>query len=704
VSDGLLDFEREGVDAFDTPVAEQKAEEVLRIRFEIEDLFCVYCKEVIEWVLMRTSGILQAVVDYSTDLVIVDYDPRKINPEEIFAKVKRLRYTPKYFEEEKREKTLHLRLGVSAFFALNIMMFSYSVFVGLFEEDGNWGKLFATLSFFCSLPILGYSAIPIFKRGLISASRGFFGMESLVTLGVCSSFILSTLHLMQGSIEVYFDTSAVIVTFVLLGKVIEQRAKFSAKNQMRLLFKSLPKRARVNDRFILIKELQEGDLITSLSGEKIVVDGRVEEGEGWLDISLLTGESQPVFVHSGHLIKSGSILIEGSLHYIRVEQKSTLESIVELVENALLNKQPTKEWLDYLLPFFVPSVCLLALLSPHPLAVLLISCPCAIGIATPLAESKIIDNLLSIGVVVRNRNALKLLGREKSFVFDKTGTLTTKEFDLTSDLGEYRSIVKTLALQSIHPVAKALSKTLQEVPKVVLSSVKEVMGCGIVGEGRYFLGSPKWLNLEKECSLAFQESGKDPVYLHLEDHIREEVPSLLASLKGVDLYLYSGDRPHQVELVAKKLGIKHFAGNLSPLEKQQKIEGLKKEAIVAFVGDGMNDAAAIGAASLSFVPLNGSDLSSQSADFLLTRDDLTLISLSRFIALKGQRILKQNLFWGFFYNLLGIPLAFFGYLNPILATLFMMISSLTVLFNSNRLNAKFTLSKGLVEKPPQKRR
>lgn len=656
------------------PVTQEPPQELHRLRFEIEDLFCIYCKEVIEWVLKRTEGIHQAIVDYATDLCLIDYDPRKITPEEIFAKIRSVKYTPKHFEEERKGKGLHLQLGVSAFCALNIMMFSYSVFAGLI--DGGWGHLFATLSFLCALPILFYAGLPIFKRGILSALHGIFGMETLVTLGVFASFILSTYNLFHQSIEVYYDTLAVIVTFVLLGKVVEQKAKFSAKEQMRLLFKSLPKRARVGEQFVLLKDLQEEDVITSLTGEKIVADGVVVEGEGWLDISLLTGESQPHFIGLGMEVKSGSILLEGNLKYTKGEGKSTLESIVELVEQSLLHKQPSKGLLDTILPFFVPLVSLLSLFSPHPLAQLLISCPCAIGIAIPLAESKMIEKLLSIGVVVRNRNALHLLGKEKAYVFDKTGTLTNKKLHLTTSLGDRGPIIKTMALHSIHPVAKAVAKALEQLPKVALDNIKEIKGKGIVAADRYFLGS------SPECSLVFMEPGKEPLQLDLEDVIRPEVPALLAALQGVDLYLYSGDHLRQVEAVATQLNIPHFAARLSPQEKKEKIGAL--EGIIVFVGDGINDAPALGAASLSFVPLNGSDLASQAADFLLTKEDLTLIPQARSIAQKGHQIIQQNLFWAFFYNLLGIPLAYFGLLNPILASIFMVCSSLIVLLNSKR--------------------
>lgn len=646
------------MEAFDTPPIAEKAEEVLRLRFEIEDLFCVYCKEVIEWVLKRTPGIVEIVVDYATDLCLVDYNPRKINPEEIFAKIRSLKYTPRHFEESCKRKPL--RLGVAAFFALNTMMFSYSVFVGSY--------FFAQLSFLSSLPIMFYAGLPIFKRGILSALRGFFGMETLVTLAVFSSFTLSTYNLWKGSSEVYYDTLAVIVTFVLLGKVLEQKAKFSAKDQMRLLFKSLPKRARVENTFILIKDLKEGDRITSLMGEKIVVDGEIVEGEGWLDVSLLTGESQPVFVSQGMQVKSGSILLEGHLKYIRVENKSTLESIVELVEQGLMNKRASKNLLDYLLPFFVPLVVLLAIFSPNPLAVLLISCPCAIGIAIPLAESKMMERLLSVGVVVRNRQALSLLGKETAYVFDKTGTLTTKEFNLATDLGNYASIIKSMALHSTHPVARALSKI--DGSTVPLKEVREVMGKGIWAEGRYFLGG---------SPLVFMDAGKEPLPIQLEDVIRPEVPTLLESL-GTEVYLYSGDHQRQVEKVANKLGITRYAAQLSPQEKKERIE--KMEGVIAFVGDGLNDAAAIAAADLSFVPLNGADLTSQAADFLLTKEDLMLIPEARRIAQWGQRVIQHNLFWAFFYNLLGIPLAVMGFLNPILASIFMVLSSLTVILYS----------------------
>lgn len=205
-----------------------------------------------------------------------------------------------------------------------------------------------------------------------------------------------------------------------------------------------------------------------------------------------------------------------------------------------------------------------------------------------------------------------------------------------------------------------------------------------MAEGRYFLGSPKWLGVEAECSIVFLDKGQDPLLIDLKDRIRPEVKQLLNDLH-CPIHLYSGDRSLRVQEVAKELGINHYQGEMSAQDKMEKIEELQKNGVVAFVGDGMNDAAAIAKASLSFVPLNGSDFSAQASDFLLTKEDLTLIPKARLIGKRGQQILKQNLFWAFFYNLIGIPLAFFGLLSPVLATSLMIISSLTVLLNSKRI-------------------
>lgn len=651
----------------------EKAEELMRLRFEIEDLFCIYCKEVIEWVLKRTKGIHQAVVDYATDLCIVEYNPRKISQEEVWEKIAGLGYKPKEWEEAERSDPLHLPLGVAAFFSLNIMMSSYPVFVGLWEESYQWGLLFSWVSLFCSLPILLYAALPIFKRAWGAAQQRFLGMEALVSISVLASFSLSVWNLVHNSLVVYFDTLSVLVTLVLAGKWLERKAKRSAKGQMRLLFKSVPKRARVKDRFVLVKDLQEGDIVTTLCGEKIPVDGEVVEGWALLDVALLTGESEPQLVQKGSRVKGGTIVAEGAIHILKSPGKSTVDAIVELVESSLLKK---KRRASHFFNYFIPAICLLALFSYDPLAVLLISCPCAIGIAAPLAESKLIDALLRLGILVRNREALAYLGRESHYVFDKTGTLTTKELAVRHDLRGYEPIIKAMADHSIHPVAKALSLAFKEIAGAPLKEIREEKGKGIWAEGRYFLGA------DAEGKLVFCETGKEPIAIELEDRMRADVPRLFSEL-NCTLHLYSGDRKGLVEKVAEALHIADWGAKMTPEEKSRRIEAL--QGITAFVGDGMNDAPAISAATLSFVPVNGSDLAAHSADFLLTKDDLTLIAKARRAALKGQRILRQNLFWAFFYNLLGIPLAFFGLLSPILAALFMLLSSLMVLLNSKRI-------------------
>ena len=298
-----------------------------RIYFEISDLWCPSCAEVIRLVLLREKGVRNCVVDYATDLASVDYYPKIISKDTLLGFVQRLGYSPSLFENESKKAVnsdLYLRVIIAAFFSSNIMMFAYPIYASYFSVDPYGDTLlFSWLSFFCSLPVLLYSGWPIFKRFFQSIIFGIMGMETLIVIGVLSSFGLSIYDLSLEGTHVYFDSMSVIITFVLLGKIIESRAKFSARETLFRLSKSLPKRGRKlngegKETFVLLKEVRKGDLLVALSGEKIVLDGVVIEGNGTCDESLMTGEAVPLRKRIGEPVVGGTIVCQGRIVY-RVE-------------------------------------------------------------------------------------------------------------------------------------------------------------------------------------------------------------------------------------------------------------------------------------------------------------------------------------------------------------------------------------------------
>lgn len=711
------------------------ATDVKKLFFEISNMWCPSCARVIKLILERENGVVNCSIDYMTDLASVEFDQKKTSKEAIWNRIHRLGYHPVAFEEEgasKISRSLKLRFGIALFFTLNVMMFSYPVYVSYFDSDPvHYAPLFSWLSLVASLPVMTYCGWPIWQRFYNSLSVGMVGMETLVVIGVLTAFGQSIYGLVDGSLNIYFDTLTVIILFILLGKIIETKAKFSVKETLFRIFRTLPKRGRKrfedrSERFVSLKEILLNDLVVVLTGEKIVLDGLVVEGEGSCDESLLTGEARPIFKNSGSTVLSGSILVQGHL-VIKVTRKSeqtALFRIVEMIEGDVSQKAPYRRAADEIVKWFVPCVALLALITAlfclffnyqdglHSssqtaflrfLSVLLISCPCAIGIAAPLSESYLLKAFAKIGVIIRNRGCLQFLGRETVFVFDKTGTVTDGKFTVLSGLEALsyheKQILKGMVYRSNHPIAIALNQTLLCVP-ADLDKVEERIGKGLVGQKgqeRYLLGSKLFLEEEK-CEIKNQTTKENSVVyfvknqsyltrIELGDRIRPEARELMHSLGSIRTLLVSGDGPLAVKKAARECGFKEWSAECQPWQKRELISKLKedKKAVVAVLGDGINDAPALTLAHIGMAVVNATDLSIQVSDILLTSDRLTLIGSIRDLANRARRIGKQNLFWAFFYNIIGIGLAIFGLLTPLFAAFAMMLSSFIVLINSQRI-------------------
>ncbi len=720
-------------------------DEIQKIRFSILNMWCPSCAHIIAFFLMKEEGIIECNVDYSMDLASVHFSPRTMTKEKIFNTIIRLGYRPEFLDELKQGKVdrpLMLRFIIAAFFSLNIMMFAYPIYATTFTEgDGNgYAHLFAWLSLIGSLPVLLYSGWPIWKRSMIGLRTGFCGMDLLVSVGVAAATILSLYEMFHHRPNVYFDSLTVIIMFVLLGKILETRAKFKAKDALIDLSLCLPKKGRKllangEEAFCLIKDFSRDDLLSVKMGEKIALDGSVVEGSGQCDESLMTGESKPVFKHKGSSVISGSLLQRGSL-IIRVtatEEHSTLHHIIEMISQDIDQKATYKRETDRIVKWFVPLVFFLAIatfavccffemmdkeLSPfqtgllRAISILLISCPCAIGIAVPLGEAYLINHLAKKGMIVRNRNCLQHLGNQSVFVFDKTGTMTEGKFLIHSGLEslsmDEKIFLKSLVQTSNHPIAMAIYQDLlcpltAVQGDKVMQDIEEISGKGMIGffEGvRYILGSANFieeLGLKiKATKYNSAETIATTVYfakgiecltaITLGDRIKKEAKHCIQKLKPAKTILLSGDSEEPVIKVARACGMDEWKFGHSPLQKKNVIDNLKKQGeIVAMFGDGINDAPALTAAHIGIAIFSASDTSIQVSDLLLTSDKLgTLPSLFSF-AKRGKRVIKQNLFWAFFYNCIGLGVACMGLMTPLFSAIAMVVSSTIILINTQRL-------------------
>lgn len=699
------------------------------LHLEIQGMWCPSCSEVIPLFLLQKKGIFRCSVDYTTDLAQIEYSPRDLSKADVMEAIEALGYFPTLLEDREEKNVnfhLYLRFIVAAFCTLNIMMFSYPIYASYFDKDSmGYSHLFAWISFFSTLPVVSYCAWPMFHRFAVSLRVGYWGMEALVVIGSTAAFSLSVFELLNGTDRIYFDSLSAIITFVLLGKIIETKAKYSAKSTIFRLTKGLPKRGRkrLSDGsliFVPIKEILPGDTVVVFSGEKIVVDGVSLEGEGTCDESLITGEPLPVLKEAGDRLIAGSILCQGTLA-VRVTastEQSTLHQIISLVNQEMSSKPIYKRTIDSILRWFVPVVIVLACFCAsfywthgneailRAVSVLLIACPCAIGIAGPLAESHAMNRLASIGAIVKNRKCLSLLGKETVFVFDKTGTITEGRFtviDGLRSLSEVQlSILKGLASQSTHPISITVNQALKG-PSIFLTCLEEIPGKGLRGkyeEKEYYLGSKNFLKqigifdisepIEEKAIVSHVFFGCDKQLLAciaLQDQVREGVSHLISQIKPAKTILLSGDSQPVVDKVALKCGFDEWYWGFNPLEKRNKIDQLRSEGhTVCMVGDGINDAPALAGAHIGISVLSATDISANASDLLLTTDSLSVVVKIGKIGRMGQRILKQNLFWAFSYNVIGLGLALMGTLSPLFAAFAMMLSSTIVLFNSRRMD------------------
>lgn len=692
-----------------------------KLYFSIQGLWCPSCSLLIQYILLQKKGIIRCSVDYSTDMAYVEYQPRYLDKATIFESIKKLGYEIDSLEDaqlQKNSKSLTLRAVITGFFALNVMMFAYPLYATFFDESGaEMGLLFAWLSFFAAIPVMTYGAMPIYRRFLGALKTGFFGMETLVVLGTGSACLLSIYKLLQNDTHVYFDTAVVIIALVLAGKVTENHAKFNAKQTLFRLAKSQPRRGRkVQDdgtaSFVPIEEIHPGDLVRSYMGERVILDGEVVEGEGTVDESLLTGESLPVSKQIGAKLIGGSVVLQGNLTWkvTTTLEDSLQQRILELVRHDIGSKTPKENLVQIILRYFIPAILLLALVSwfisgefEQALAVLLIACPCALGIAIPLVEAQLIQKCAQSGAIIRNRSCLQILGEEDEFIFDKTGTVTQGYFEVLEG-AEHLSdkvcdAIGAIAKQSTHPVAYALARQWPSDERVNIS--QEFAGLGMEGsvDGmHYSFGSKKFMSgqgiaLPQDSPL---EPGKTFCYLAqkqqfvakliLGDRLREEIIPLVKQLRPHSSTLLSGDSEQAVAAVAHRCGFTDYLAEQSPLQKREYILKRKEEGKkVLMVGDGINDAPALTAADIGVSVVSATDISIQVSDILLTTDSLSTILTLRELSIKARKLVRQNLFWTFFYNLIGIGLALTGHLSPIYSAFAMVASSLIVVCNARRL-------------------
>jgi len=640
-----------------------------------------------------------------------------------------------------------MRLGVAAFLWANIMAFSVILYVGYFEQISSsasgvlpWILLALTtpIIFYCALPILRSAAIGLWNRQI--------RMEVLLSLGILAAYGLSIAQTISGRTHLYFDTAAAIVTLVLAGKLIERGAKERAMRSISMLYRLMPKKVRIADRgeerFVSIDALQPGTVFIVKAGERIPADGTVLEGETQIDESLLTGESIPISKTVEDTVISGSLNAGGVIKVstLRTGEDSTLAQIIRMVERAMSGRAPIERIVDRVSRVFVPAVIALAcgtfvvlMLMHSPVGVallrsitiLVIACPCALGLATPLAITAALGSAAQSGILISNSRVLESMGKIDTVILDKTGTVTTGAFWLVefalvggnpdaagAFLHRHLPALAGMESMSEHLIARAVVQFAREhgvVPDEV-SSVEIRKGSGIVANcdgRRMFVGNSaltREMGAAPDATLSsiseqWQQAGRTVAFFGYErelagvvafgDCIKKDASEAINRLRrrGLSVKLVSGDSKATTASIANELGIADFLGEATPEQKVSLVAELQRSGVrVAVVGDGVNDAPALAQADLGIALGTGADIAMSAAPVVLVQGALDMIDETFHLSLRATRVVRQNLFWAFFYNIGGLSLGIAGLLSPIVAAAAMFLSSASVVANSMRLS------------------
>jgi heavy metal translocating P-type ATPase len=711
--------------------------EVKEALYQLSGLWCAACGWVVEHGLRREPGIVAAEVLFTSDLLKVSYCPQLVPPGTVAERVKSLGYRAIEFgtepdSERRAGQDLLLRLGIAGAMWMNVMLFSLVIYASYWEGIASWAQLAVPFILMAlSIPAILYSAWPIHRIAWYGLRSGHLRMEALISTGILAAFLYSSAQAFLGGRHFYFDTACAIVTLVLTGKALERNAKERSARAIALLHRLLPKKARLRvagvEHFVAVEALEPGTVLLVKPGERIPADGIVVAGSSAVDESVVTGEADPRAKALGDGVICGSLNTAGVLEIrvTRCGEDSTLAQILRSVQAALASKSPLERTVDRVSRIFIPVVLGLAALTVavclgrglgtteallRGIAVLVIACPCALGIATPLATTAAIGAASRQGIIIRDVRVLETFRKVDLLLLDKTGTVTEGDFRVRHAALEHLDLVAGLESYSEHPLAHAVKRYAADQGVGVLDAcgIEISAGRGLLGSvaGRKVLVGNRKLMAEAGVALpplleaqaqGWEAEGLTVAFAAVEgvcagalafgDRPREEAAAVIAELRarGVRTVLLSGDAPLTTERIARAVGVDEWVGGVSPTEKAEAVRRFQAQGkVVAMVGDGVNDAPALAAADLGIAMGSGADLATHAAPVVLMRDSLTRISGVFRLATLTLRVLKQNLFWAFFYNTLGISLAMTGVLNPILAAGAMVLSSLSVIGNSMR--------------------
>ena len=722
-------------------------------KYTVIGMTCTACSSGIERALHKIDGVQTAEVSLLGETLTIVYDETKVDKIKIWETVQGLGYgIEEYREREQGEKNnaahvLKRRFLLSLIFLLPLMYFSMGGMIGLPQPPENIGAIIQAL---LTLAILCID-FKFFTNGMRAIAHGAPNMDTLVSLGAGVSYAYSlvlTVLICMGKVHhthLFFESAGMILSLVTLGKWLEEVSKRKTGDEIEKLIKLMPSTVTIEiggvPRNIAFAEITVGDVLLVKQGDYVPVDGKIIEGNAFIDRSAITGESMPVEVGEGDLVTGADIVKSGFIKVLaqKVGADTTLSQIVKMVKEAGTSKAPLQKMADKISGIFVPAVTLIAIITfcvwlgiskdfstaiNYGISVLVISCPCSLGLATPVAVMTATGRGMSLGILYKDAEALQRAKDINCVMLDKTATLTEGKPKVTDFVligkDETYALRVALALESRsnHPIAECIrsyvleklqDETLLEMDGFVYETGKGATAT--IDNKTYTLGNRKWLGDDKkayEYEKKYAKQGKTAIFLAqgktlvavfvLADTLKKDSKQAVQTLKDkrVRVAMLTGDNQNVAKAIAEEVGIDDYFAEALPQNKAEAVKRVQSVGgIVAMVGDGINDSPALKAADIGIAMGNGTDIAIDSADIVLSREDLRLVNTAMDLSKKTVRNIHQNLFWAFFYNSISIPVAagVFAWaglsLNPMIGALAMSLSSLFVVTNALRLT-RFT--------------
>lgn len=696
------------------------------VQLKVDGMSCASCAANIT-TFLKKKGLKEVDVNFSTGEVRFEQQDQSLPLKDIKTGITQLGYKVEG-DDSQPFWTLEKKLIIASLFTLPLLLAHFMMMAGIHFLHDSW------VQFAVCLPVYLIGFFHFGKTSLNAVRHGNTHMDVLIFIGSTAAFVYSIIGAVLGeSNYIFFETSATIITLVLLGNYMEKRAvqqTTSAIGDLTKLQVEWAKKIMPSGTVVSIEaaEVLPGDWLQVNEGDKIPVDGTVLKGSAHVDESMLTGESLPAGKTTDDRVIGGSILTSGNLTIAATStiRETVLSQMIELVKSAQQNKPSIQRLADRISAVFVPVVLLISVLTfvlsafvfgipaqqamLNSIAVLVISCPCAMGLATPTAVMVGVGRLARNGILVKGGATVEIFAKVKNFVFDKTGTLTTGDFrikDITYHAGnreEINSLILKMERKSSHPIAESLVREFEEGSRfrtngtgVKSLKIQELKGKGLTAEDEsgniYLIGSRRFAApfLEKgDVPLYFTKNNQLLAAIEIEDDVKKETASVMDYLRkeGKTTIILSGDREEKTADVARQLHIEKYYAQQLPAEKLDIIDRLNQQAPTAMIGDGINDAPALARATIGISLSTASQAAMQSAQIILLNGNLDRLPRALTISKATVLTIKQNLFWAFAYNIVAIPIAALGFLNPMWGALFMAFSDLIVIGNSIRLKVR----------------